>query len=210
MAGQEQAYCHFVGERFDIPVEPILRLQGYRDLERVRPQIRQIAARMARLAGTVMAPQAYYRRVAVASCTPGALVIEPDTTFHSAAFSKDLAGCREAVVFVLTLGNELDAASERFVADEEVVEALFLEAAGWIAVERATRDFVRHLWRGLAGQRLSLTRRLGPGYADWPLEEQTALFALLDSAPLPVRLLESCAMVPKKSRSGLFGLRPSG
>ncbi len=57
-------------------------------------------------------------------------------------------------------------------------------------------------------ENLAPTRRLGPGYVDWPLEEQAALVALLDGAPLPVRLLDSCAMIPKKSRSGLYGLRP--
>jgi len=129
-------------------------------------------------------------------------------TFHSAEFAKVLGGCREVVVFVLTLGAGFDAEAERFTANEEIVEALFMEMAGWIAVERVTKNFAGHLASLLRDEGLAPTRRLGPGYVDWPLEEQAALFALLDGAPLPVRLLDSCAMIPKKSRSGLYGLRP--
>ncbi len=143
---------------------------------------------------------------------PAALALKTGTetgvTFHSAEFAKVLGRCREVVVFVLTLGAGFDAEAERFTANEEIVEALFMEMAGWIAVERVTKNFAGHLASLVRGEDLAPTRRLGPGYVDWPLEEQAALFALLDGAPLPVRLLDSCAMIPKKSRSGLYGLRP--
>ncbi len=208
MTLRDQPYGHFTGERIEVPVDPLLRLQGYRDLAHIRPRVREIATKMAALAGTLVSPETTYRRVRIGSCTPAALAFETGTTFHSAEFAKVLGGCREVVVFVLTLGAGLDAETERFTANEEIVEALFLEMAGWIAVERVTKNFAGHLSSRIRDQGLTLTRRLGPGYADWPLEEQAALFGLLDGAPLPVRLLDSCAMIPKKSRSGLYGLRP--
>jgi hypothetical protein len=210
MTPRDEAYGHFVGESFEVPVDPILRLQGYRDRSRIRPRVREIAAKTAALAGTLIAPVTYYRRVRVESCTPQALSLETGTRFHSAEFATVLDNCGEVVVFVLTLGADLDAETERFTANEEIVEALFLEMAGWIAVERATRNFAGHLSSNLRDEGLALTRRLGPGYVDWPLQEQAALFQALDGAPLSVQLLESCAMVPKKSRSGLYGLRPAG
>ncbi len=63
---------------------------------------------------------------------------------------------------------------------------------------------------------LRLTRRMGPGYSYkingdetmWSLEQQHQLFEVFDGEDLPVRLLESCAMMPKMSRSGLYGLVP--
>ncbi len=112
------------------------------------------------------------------------------------------------MAFVLTLGPAIDAETERLTAADEIVEALFLEMAGWLAVEQATKALAQHVSDRVRSERLGLTRRLGPGYVDWPLDEQAGLFALLAGAPLPVRLLESCAMIPKKSRSGLYGLRP--
>ncbi len=220
MTLRDQPYGHFTGAPIEVPVDPLLRLQGYRDMARIRPRVREIATRMAALAGTLVAPETTYRRLRIGSCTPAALSLETGaetgaetgretaTAFHGAEFAKVLGGCREVVVFVLTLGAGLDAETERFTANEEIVEALFLEMAGWIAVERVTRNFAGHLASLVRGENLAPTRRLGPGYVDWPLEEQAALFGLLDGAPLPVRLLDGCAMIPKKSRSGLYGLRP--
>ena len=57
----------------------------------------------------------------------------------------------------------------RSLADrDDVVEALFIRICRWIAIERVTRDFVQHLL-GLQDPNVGLTRRLGPGYHDWPL-----------------------------------------
>jgi hypothetical protein len=199
---------HFRTEITELPVEPLLRMQGYRDMTRVRPRIRDIAAKAAALAQSVAAPEAYYRRVAIRNCTPEALELDGDIQFHSARFAKVFADCGEVVAFVLTLGPALDAETERLTANDEIVDALFLEMAGWLAVEQATKALALQIADEVRGERLGPTRRLGPGYVDWPLEEQEGLFALLADAALPVQLLESCAMLPKKSRSGLYGLRP--
>ncbi len=208
VAAHDADYGHFRTEIAELPVEPLLRMQGYRDLARVRPRVRDIATKAAGLAQIVAAPEAYYRRVAIRSCTPKTIELDGGASFHSTRFAKVFAGCGEVMAFVLTLGPALDAESERLTAADEIVEALFLEMAGWLAVEQATRALARHVSDLLRDQRLGLTRRLGPGYVDWPLDEQAGLFALLAAAPLSVRLMESCAMVPKKSRSGLYGLRP--
>ena len=43
--------------------------------------------------------------------------------------------------------------------------------------------------------------------SEWPLEEQKSLFALFEGRAISVQLLDSCAMIPKMSRSGLYGVR---
>ena len=212
IAAHDASTGHFRTEISELPVDPLLRMQGYRDLARVRPRVRDIATKAASLAQSVAAPEAYYRRVAIRSCTPESLELAngagDGVIFHSARFAKILAGCDEVVVFVLTLGPALDAESARLAEGDEIVEALFLEMAGWLAVEQATKALVLHVSDQVRDEHLGPTRRLGPGYVDWPLDEQAGLFTLLEGAPLPVRLLDSCAMLPKKSRSGLYGLRP--
>jgi hypothetical protein len=208
LAAPDPAYGRFRTEIAKLPVEPLLRMQGYRDPARIRPRVRDIATKAAALAQTLAAPDACYRRVAIRSCTPDCLDLDGGVRFHSARFARVFAGCREVVAFVLTLGPALDAETERMTAAEEIVEALFLEMAGWLAVERATKALALHVAERVRNEGLGPTRRLGPGYVDWPLDEQAGLFALLKDAPLPVKLLDSCAMIPKKSRSGLYGLRP--
>ena len=208
MTAQDKTHGHFRTEIAELPVAPLLRMQGYRDLARVRPRVWDIATKAAGTARALAAPDACYRRVAIRSCTAEALELAGGVSFHSARFAKVFAGCAEVVAFVLTLGPALDAETERLSAGDEIVDALFLEMAGWLAVEQATKALALHVADEVRDERLGPTRRLGPGYVDWPLDEQAGLFALFEGAPLTVRLMDSCAMIPKKSRSGLYGLRP--
>ena len=192
----------------------MLRIHGYSDLGRVRPTIRRTAETVAALAESLLAPEVCYRRVAITACNGSALILEPGTVFHSDAFSKFMSGCTEVVVFVLTIGTNLDREIQDRLNDDKLLEALFLETAGWLSVEETTKSFAQHLRKQVQADGHRLTRRMGPGYSykvdrkrcDWALEEQQLLFRLFDGTPLSVRLLESCAMIPKMSRSGLYGL----
>ncbi len=208
-ATKAESLGHFRSDAITIPVDPLLRMQGYRDPSRIRADVREIATRAAALAETVVTPEAHYRRVAVSDCADGALVLEAGVIFHSEQFATVLRDCREVIAFVLTLGTAIDEETRKLAEKDAIVDALFLETAGWYAVEQAARNFARYLWTLSQKDGYRLSRRLGPGYYDWPLEEQADLFRLFEGAPLPVRLLESCAMLPKKSRSGLYGLLPS-
>ena len=209
LAPDSEGFQRFVPGEIAIPVEPLLRIHGYRDMPAVRADVRDIAESMAACARELLAVEAYYRRLRIASSSDGRIELETGTAFRSAALGETLEGCQEIFVFVLTLGPRLDEKTQALLQDINVVEALFLETAGWLAVERATKALAQHLWDQVADRGLGLSRRLAPGYADWPLEDQGPLFALFDAVPLPVRLLESYAMMPKNSRSGVYGLRPT-
>jgi len=116
-------------------------------------------------------------------------------------------GCNRVVAFFLTAGEEFDKEAARLHAAGRILEVLFLESAGWLGIEAATKSFANCL-RGWAHARgYALGARLAPGYGSWPLTDQKPLHSLFDGFSLSVRLLESCAMVPKMSRSGLYGLR---
>lgn len=205
----------FTPQRISVRVDPMLRIQGYKDPRRVKPAIRNAAETVAVMAERVFVPEVYYRRVRIKSCTDGLLVLETSTAFHSQAFSQFLGGCHQVVVFVLTLGNKFDQVAQNLTDSGQTLEALFLETAGWLGVEAATKSFAEHLRAVLSKQGCGLTRRFGPGYtyrsraddSEWPLEEQKSLFALFEDQAISVQLLDSCAMIPKMSRSGLYGVR---
>lgn len=200
----------FVPRDLTIPVEPLLRMQGYRDLARVRDRVRKIADEAAAQAERLIMPEAHYRRVRIVECTATSLRLETGTVFHSNGFAKVLGGCSEVVLFLLTLGPRLDDEVAKQSARDDLVAALFLEMAGWLAIERATKQFAGHLWALAGAEGLGLGRRLAPGYADWPLDGQKPLFDMFAGLDVPVQLLESNAMMPKKSRSGLYGLGAVG
>jgi hypothetical protein len=200
-------WARYLPEPPMISVASLLRLQGYRDLAVVRPDVRKIAEWGARKVEELSSPEVIYRRIPIVELQEDSVTLDGGIQFHSRQFDRVLKGKSEVAIFVLSLGPSIDRESMNLLDRDDVVEALFLEYAGWIAIERATRDFAEHLSCTIAPSRLRLTRRLAPGYYDWPLDEQRDFLALFGDVRLPVELLESCAMLPKKSRTGLYGLQ---
>lgn len=200
-----------------VPANRILRIQGYHGQKRVRPAIRESAERWGTDVATLLDPILHYRRIPIQSIEPDRLILADGTTFMCPAFTKFMTGCHEVVAFVLTLGPGVDATvmelSERF----EMLDALLLETAGWLCIEACTKNFADELRRWALPRGLSVAMRMGPGYSyrihglevAWSLWDQKPLFDLFKGETLPVMLLESCAMLPKMSRSGLFGLANS-
>lgn len=199
-----------------IRAERMLRIQRYTDLDRVRPAIRRAAEAAARTAEDLAEQQVCYRKLDIVSCADGELMLETGAIFRCEAFDRLLANAQQVVVFVLTVGKTLDSEVIERLETDDLLEALFLETAGWLCIEDATRKFVEHLRGRAAKQALRLTRRLGPGYTyktdtgecEWPLSDQRVLFDVFEPVQTPVALLESSAMLPKMSRSGMVGLRP--
>ena len=205
----------FATSGVEVKVEPMLRIQGYTDLSRVRKVIREAAKAMAVLAERSFRPDVRYLRIPIRDCKRGVLSLETGTVFNCDAFSKFLPLCHEVVVFVLTVGEQFDQELDALQREDKILEALFFENAGWLGVETVTRRFSQYLRDQAGKRREKMTRRLSPGYSfklesgisEWSLFEQTELFALFEGKPIPVRTLESGAMIPKMSRSGLYGMK---
>lgn len=202
----------------DVRAERILRIQGYADPLRVRARIRTAARYAADLACELAAGEVGFRRLAVTSLGDGVLELDGGHALRCEAFDQHLTGCGCVLLFVLTAGAAFDARIDALMHEDCPVEGLLLDTAGWLAVESITRQYAARLRRECAASGLRPTRRLGPGYSyrigsrvvAWDLAQQRELFAALGDAPLPSLLMDSAAMRPKMSRSGLFGLRAAG
>ena len=202
----------------DVRADRILRIQGYRDMGRVRKPIRRAADKAAAIAREIVEGEVGFRRVAIAVCRGSCLELECGERFECGAFERFLAECDSVVVFAMTAGPAIDRRIDELLAADDPVVALLLDTAGWLAVESITRQFAERLKEDCVPAGLRLTRRMGPGYtyrvgretAQWGLEEQGGLFRVLGGDTSPVTVLESGAMLPKMSRSGLYGLRTAG
>ena len=199
----------------DVRTERILRIQGYRDMDRVRRPVRRAADKAAGIACEIAEGEVGFRRVGIAACGAGSLELEGGERFECAAFERFLADCESVVVFAMTAGAAIDRRIDELMAADDPVVALLLDTAGWLAIESITRQFSERLKADCEPTGLRLTRRMGPGYtyrmgremAPWGLEEQEGLFRVLGEDASPVAVLPSGAMLPKMSRSGLYGLR---
>ena len=199
-------------------IDPLkmLRIHGYKDMDTVRPVIRKTAEAISKRAAMLMTPIVYFRRVPVVDCNANGIKLANGLAFENHAFNHYLLSAAEVVVVIITVGKGLDDEVIGCMDEDqfEPLEALFLETAGWLGIESVTRSFVSHLMQLVEPEGLRPTQRMGPGYSYkvdgglemWSLEDQRQLFEVFEGVDLPVQLLESCAMLPKMSRSGLYGL----
>jgi hypothetical protein len=197
-----------VPERLQLRLDPLLRFHRYRDLTTVAGPIRDAAEAMRVLAETLATPRAVVVRRRVADLTDDALALEAGPTLHGRCFAEHLTGAREIACFVATIGPALEDRARAYQEDGELLEALFLDTAGWLAVQQTVRALRGRLAAAARAEGRTLSPRLGPGYLDWPLEEQGALFSVFAGQPVPVVLTPDSVMIPQKSLSGLFGMVP--
>jgi hypothetical protein len=148
-------------------------------------------------------PDFLYRAYAMDS-TDETVRVARRVRFDSQALSLGLGWCRQAVVYIATLGPDVDEAIERAMTDRPdfglVVDTVASEAAEFLVdeVEQAVSDWL------LPYEAISLP--FSPGYCDWPVHNQAKLFSLLPDDPVGVRLLPTSLMTPRKSIAGLVGV----
>lgn len=121
---------------------------------------------------------------------------------ESAALRRNLAGCEEAVLFAATLGLEMDRLIARF-AQLSPVRSMMLQAIGAERIESLCDAFEEYLIQ----QGYELHPRFSPGYGDWPLDVQRAVFAALDCPKhIGASLNQSLLMSPSKTVTAIIGL----
>lgn len=136
-------------------------------------------------------------------------VIEDSIILESRVIARLLEQCEKVAVFLLTIGKHLEDTTCRMAEDGLMVQATVLDAIGSDATERIA-DFVEGRISDAANAHgLVTSRRFSPGYCDWDIGQQEAVFQAVDSDAVGVSLTERCLMLPQKSMSGIIGIGPS-
>ncbi len=195
-------------DRPRVPPELILRLQKYRDLARVPRVIRLAAEDIASEASRLAAPASAIWRGPLTKVEPGgAVTVAGMHHFHSRTLARLLAGASEVLVLVLTIGTGIEDRAREMLAGNLLMEGVLMDTAGWAALELVSRSLRLSLAAAEGRHGRVLTPRTAPGYQDWGLEEQATLFQVFGDAALPVTLTEAACMLPRKSISGVFGVK---
>jgi hypothetical protein len=189
--------------------EQVLRAH-YPDLAPVAAEVRATAAAMAAYALEIARPLGWLRQVAVRAVGSTRVELEGDAVLNSATLANLLRESSAVQLFVVTLGPQIDARVHQLFEAMDGLEGLFLDTAGWVAVQSALSAVRKRCAAKARSEGYRLTRRIGPGYLDWPLEEQAIVFRALagGDALAPIEVLESGAILPEKTLTGLFGLIP--
>jgi hypothetical protein len=110
-------------------------------------------------------------------------------------------GLERLAYCVCTIGPELETEVTRLSKGDELTRAVVLDAAGSVAAEAVAEHMDRSIREAAALEGLKTSCRASPGYGDWDVSEQRALFRIVPAGRIGVRLSESAMMIPRKSVS---------
>jgi cobalamin-dependent methionine synthase I len=102
---------------------------------------------------------------------------------------------------VCTIGPALEERVTGYSAGGDMLPAVILDAIGSAAAEAVARYANDRIEETAAAEGLKTSCRASPGYGDWDVSGQRALFELVPAERIGVTLTASAMMVPRKSVS---------
>jgi hypothetical protein len=111
------------------------------------------------------------------------------------------AGTMYLAFCICTLGGRLEGAVRTLMSKGDILNGLFLDAAGVAFLEALSIWAYKTLQKQAQECGLHCNCRFGPGYGGLDLSLQRDFFDLLDASSIGVQLNETCIMTPAKSIS---------
>lgn len=188
---------------------------GYRDPKRVKPRLKQAFEIIYPQALALLRPCAAYRVLELTGIDAQAHVLHtPEAHFSGSDLIRLFEHAEQLAAFVVTVGAQLEAdVQRRSKNNEDLLNAYFMDVVASEALMVLMRNLQACIQNDLEaqGKTAAVTRYwYCPGYGDWDVREQVHLFVALqrEAQQVGVRLNDHCAMIPRKSYSGLFGVGP--
>lgn len=203
MTGMQQVVRLEVRLRLD----DVLRAMGCRDRRRVSPPVCKAVERILDATGGSVSANCVYSIHDVVGMTDTQIELEgcPAICGPIAGFVKP---ARRVAVFVLTLGEGIEERAKRLMTEGALFEGYAWNAVGSAGADLAVDVFTQHLLAFEVGPDEAVTPPFSPGYCGMGLDQQRAVFEILDPSVIGVRLTNTYIMEPVKSVSGLLGIGP--
>jgi hypothetical protein len=118
------------------------------------------------------------------------------------------ADARSAVLAAVSAGPEVEQEAQRAWREGKPDEYFFLETYGSAVVEYLATAAGARLCAWADGRKLAVLPHYSPGYPEWDIAEQPRLLELMKRRGLPagIDVLDSGALLPKKSLLAVFGV----
>jgi len=157
-------------------------------------------------------PWVYAREVDSLRIDNGAIAIN-GTKFESPRLLATLrnADAHGAVLVAAGAGGEVEEEAHRRWVEEKPDEYFFLEVYGSAVVEHLITTTGARLCAWAEARQMAVLPHYSPGYPEWAIDDQPHLLDAINrtrvpAAPLPLDVLESGMLRPKKSLLAVFGL----
>jgi hypothetical protein len=195
--------------RIHIPKTQVLHYLGYPKKHTRRLPFAPLLDECLREAHDIVDPRYLCTLETVSMVLNPVTVVRDSLALESQVLADLLERCSSVVVFVATIGEHLESSARKLASEENLMRSYIMDAIGSAAVEQVVEHVQTSVGRLARSQGLTASRRFSPGYCDWDVRQQRALFELADAQLVGVHLTDAGLMVPRKSVSGVIGLGPS-
>ena len=192
--------------KIDVSKEKIVKHFGYNSCPPWK--VEETIEKMLNIVKDLLSPRGVYVVKRIVSFSGESILIEDRITFNTVRIGSYLTCCDRIVVYLVTIGGDLEEEVTKLMRKGDFLSGLILDAIGSEATERAA-DSLQELLKSSQKKRRGVTSfRYSPGYCDWRLRDQGSIFKALDSLSLNlgVKLTKNYMMIPRKSTSGIMGL----
>jgi hypothetical protein len=191
-----------------IDPDEVLRFQGYqKSVDTPGPEVLALFDEALALGRTLIVPRAVVRWLAVTRSS--ADTIEAGGVALTIPNVDRLWGPIEwLAAAVCTIGDELERRVSELWDARELPLAAMLDSVGSGAVESLAEYVNDLLCQEAIPLGLPVTNRVSPGYGQWDVTQQTALFKICPAEAIGVTLNHACFMSPVKSISLLAAAGP--
>lgn len=154
----------------------------------------------------VINPRLRFSVKPVAGVSKTGVSLYDGTIWRSPKLAKAFNSCKRAVVYVGTIGSQIEKEVRKLTDRNRLSEAYIVESFGSVAVENMIEQFHSQYGSYLKESRKGITLPFSPGYCDWKVEEQKKLFSSVAADEIGIKLNTGGLMTPRKSISGVFGV----
>lgn len=155
-------------------------------------------------------PWVYARQAGALRAGDDTIVID-DVAFSSTRLRNTLhaAGAHSTILVAVSAGPEIELEAQTRWREEKPDEYFFLEVYGSAVVEHLVMMTGARLCAWADGDGSAVLPHYSPGYPEWAIEEQPSLLELIGRTrrdAIPLEILDSGMLRPKKSLLAVFGL----
>ena len=135
------------------------------------------------------------------------IILAGGLTFASKKLSAFLRDCREAVLMSATAGSAIMEAIKEKTRQDDLAAAVVYDAAASEITDAGLDWIMDYLNQQLRREgKTLLPRRFSAGYADFNLENQRAIYEILQMGKIGVTITPSFILLPEKSVTAISGI----
>lgn len=192
----------------EVHVDDILRSQGADpDVLRARsPRVVEAAERALTAGLPMIEPVIACRTLKVRKITHEKVVLDDETYLTGKLVTNQLAGAKEAVVMVGTLGRALESYAAAVLPVDGPL-GMALDGLGTAAIDILVKAACAYFAEKAEARGYETTIPLSPGMEGWDFAAgQKQIFQLVDPTEAGIYLTEGGMMVPQKSLTAVIGI----